>query len=153
LGGVVPHKKKKKKKTPHRGGAGNVEALVPPPLWRELRGLYRVPLRTSAKKEGSSSSGWRVITATRKKNQQEETPRVREKKRHCKHSPQKKRNGDTPLGCLGQTALRKEQCEVRLESCNICVRWAELHDSCSHGNTIYTVTMGFDRVFGDIYPW
>jgi hypothetical protein len=36
----------------------------------------------------------------KRKNQQEETPSQR-KIRHCKHSPPKKRNGDTPLGYSG----------------------------------------------------
>jgi hypothetical protein len=29
------------------------------------------------------------------------------KRRRCKRSPQKKRNSDTPLGCSGQTPLRR----------------------------------------------
>jgi hypothetical protein len=33
--------------------------------------------------------------------------------RHHKHSPWKKRNGSTPLGYLGRTALRKEQCDMQ----------------------------------------
>jgi hypothetical protein len=31
-------------------------------------------------------------------------------KKRCKHSPQKKRYGDTPLGYSGRTALRRKQC-------------------------------------------
>jgi hypothetical protein len=41
-------------------------------------------------------------------------------------------------------------CDVRLESRNLRVRRAELHQSRAHGNTKYTVTMGFDGAFGDI---
>jgi hypothetical protein len=39
---------------------------------------------------------------------------------------------------------------MRLESWNLCIRWAELHKAPSHGNTKYTVNMGFDGAFGDI---
>jgi hypothetical protein len=35
---------------------------------------------------------------------------AQKKNRHCKHSPQKKRNGDTTLGYSERTALRREQC-------------------------------------------
>jgi hypothetical protein len=40
------------------------------------------------------------------------------KERHCKHSPRKKRNDDTPLGYSGRTALRREQCDGLPESRN-----------------------------------
>jgi hypothetical protein len=39
---------------------------------------------------------------------------------------------------------------VRLESWNLRIRWAELRDELSHGNTKHTVNMGFDGAFGDI---
>jgi hypothetical protein len=40
-------------------------------------------------------------------------------------------------------------CDVRLESWNLRIRWAELRKAHSHGNTKYIVTMGFDGAFGD----
>jgi hypothetical protein len=53
-----------------------------------------------------------------KENQQEETPNQGERKRRCKSKPQNKRNGDTPLGYSGRTALRREQCDEMPESRN-----------------------------------
>jgi hypothetical protein len=39
-----------------------------------------------------------------------------------KHSPQKKRNGDTPLGYSGRTGVRREQCDEMPESRNSGIR-------------------------------
>jgi hypothetical protein len=50
------------------------------------------------------------------KNQQEETLSQRGEKRHCKYRPWKKRNGNTPLGYSGRTALRREQCDEMYQS-------------------------------------
>jgi hypothetical protein len=41
-------------------------------------------------------------------------------------------------------------CDVQLDSWNLCIHWAELRKAHSHGNTKYTVIMGFDGAFGDI---
>jgi hypothetical protein len=41
-------------------------------------------------------------------------------------------------------------CDVRLKSWNLRIRWAELREAPSRGNTKYTVTLGFDGAFGDI---
>jgi hypothetical protein len=58
-----------------------------------------------------------VITATWIKNQQEETPSQREKKKDVASTAlRRKRNGDIPLGYLGQRALRREQCDEMPES-------------------------------------
>jgi hypothetical protein len=35
-----------------------------------------------------------------------------------RQKPQKRRNGDTPIGYLGRAALRREQCDVMPESQN-----------------------------------
>jgi hypothetical protein len=59
-------------------------------------------------------------------------------------------NGDTLLSYLGRTALRTEQCDVRLESWNPRIRWAEFCEARSRGNTKYTVTLGSDLAFGDV---
>jgi hypothetical protein len=40
---------------------------------------------------------------------------------------------------------------VRLECCNLRICWAELREAGSHNNTKYTITMGFDAAFEDIY--
>jgi hypothetical protein len=40
---------------------------------------------------------------------------------------------------------------MRLESWNMCIRWAELREARSRGNTKATVTLGFDGAFGDIF--
>jgi hypothetical protein len=37
-------------------------------------------------------------------------------RRHHKQKPQKRRKGDTPIGYLGRTALKREQCDVTVES-------------------------------------
>jgi hypothetical protein len=42
-------------------------------------------------------------------------------------------------------------CEVRLESGNLPLCWAELREARSRGNTRDTVILGFDGAFGDIY--
>jgi hypothetical protein len=39
---------------------------------------------------------------------------------------------------------------MRLESRNLRIHRAELCEDRSHGNTKYTVTMGFDGAFGGI---
>jgi hypothetical protein len=41
-----------------------------------------------------------------------EWPPSQRKRRRCKHSPRKKRNGDAPLGYSWRTALKREQCNV-----------------------------------------
>jgi hypothetical protein len=41
-------------------------------------------------------------------------------------------------------------CDVRLESWNLRICWVELREARSRGNTKDTVTLGFDRAFGDI---
>jgi hypothetical protein len=99
-------------------GAGIVEALAPNNRKEEReRGLYWVLLGTSAHKEGAVA----VVTTTQKKKTRGNTES--RKKRRCKHSPQKKRNGYTTLGCSGQTALRREQCDGLPESRNSVIRW------------------------------
>jgi hypothetical protein len=64
--------------------------------------------------------------------------------------PPKERNRDTPLGYSRRTALRRQQCDVRLESWNLRIRWAGLREARSLGNTKYTVSLGFDGAFGYI---
>jgi hypothetical protein len=39
---------------------------------------------------------------------------------------------------------------VWLESWNLRIRWAELREARSRGNTKDTVTLGFELAFGDI---
>jgi hypothetical protein len=38
---------------------------------------------------------------------------------------------------------------MQLESWNLRICWAKLREAHSHGNTKYTITMGFDGTFGD----
>jgi hypothetical protein len=48
-------------------------------------------------------------------------------------------------------ALHKNmRCDVQLESWNLRIRRAELREARSHGNTKYTVSLGFDGAFGGI---
>jgi hypothetical protein len=46
--------------------------------------------------------------------------------------------------------LQLTDCDVRLESCNLRIRWAELREVRSRGNTKDTVTLRFDGAFGAI---
>jgi hypothetical protein len=39
---------------------------------------------------------------------------------------------------------------MRLESWKLCIRWVELREARSRGNTKDTVTLGFEGAFGDI---
>jgi hypothetical protein len=106
---------KRKKETPGRAGAGNVQ--VPAPTTEtEREDFIRVPLETSAHKEGTVAMVGEWLPQPGKKPQEEiPSPEQIEKRRRCKRSPRKKRNGDTPLGYSGQTAFRREQCGVLLK--------------------------------------
>jgi hypothetical protein len=44
-----------------------------------------------------------------------------------------------------------QHCDVRLERCNLRIRWVELREARSHGNTKYTVTLSFVGAFGDVF--
>jgi hypothetical protein len=48
--------------------------------------------------------------------------------RRHKHSPRKRRNGDTAIGYSGQAALRREQCGIFAQSKNYGAR-RKLHDN------------------------
>jgi hypothetical protein len=43
-----------------------------------------------------------------------------------KYNPREEGNGDTLLGYSGRTALRREQCDMTPESCNLPICWAGL---------------------------
>jgi hypothetical protein len=75
----------------------------------------REPLGTRGLKEGGSGSDCRVNTAGRNRatGKEDET-----KHRRCKHNPRKGRNGGASVGHSGRIALRREQCDMTLESRN-----------------------------------
>jgi hypothetical protein len=64
----------------------------------------KVSLGTSADKEGAM-----VVVCTAEK-------KIPSQKRCHEQSPQTKRNGDTLLGYMGRTALRRVQCDIPLKA-------------------------------------
>jgi hypothetical protein len=121
-GGVEPIQNVKKE-TVVRGGAGNVKAPAPTTTERKRGEFVRVPLGTSAHKAGGSdNNGWRVVTATRRKQTTRGNTVPKRKRRRCKQIPRRKRNGDTPLGCSGLTTIKREQCGVPSKSQIILVK-------------------------------
>jgi hypothetical protein len=107
--GRPPPKRKKKKAV--RGGAGNVKAPAPTTTDRKRGDFIKVPLLTSAHKKGAVAmvGGW---SPQPRKNPTRGNTDPERKRRRCKRSPRKKRNGDTPLGYSRRTALRRVQCGV-----------------------------------------
>jgi hypothetical protein len=75
--GLTPPKRKKK--TAVRGGAGYLKAPAPTTTDRKRGNFIRVPLGTSAYKEGAVAMVG-VVTATWKEKPQEETPSQKKKK-------------------------------------------------------------------------
>jgi hypothetical protein len=76
-----------------------------------IHNLIRVQLGTSTLQEGAvvADGEWSQQPGKEKPTGGNTKP---EKRRRCKHSPHKKRYGDTSLGYSGQTALRREQYNV-----------------------------------------
>jgi hypothetical protein len=89
-----------------------------------------------------------MTTARRKKNEPREGRQ--DWLQMLQAQPSKGKKGDIQLGCLRRTASRREQCDMRPESCNLCICWAALPRARSSSSTRYTVTLDFDEAIGDI---
>jgi hypothetical protein len=107
-GGVNPLKKKKKNCTYRRWLC---RSTGPHHYWDNCQNFIGCHSgRTHVRKER-----WQWLESDHHNPEKKPT---RGNKRCCKHSPRKKRNGDTPLGYSGWTALRREQCNKMPESQN-----------------------------------
>jgi hypothetical protein len=80
-----------------RGGVRNVKALAPITTERKKGVFIRVPLGTSAHKEGEVAMIGEWSSEPGKNNKQTTRGNSARNKKRCKHSPRRKRNGHTPL--------------------------------------------------------